>query len=57
MTIYRSIARQHPSIGYLTPDDEHNGHGDPLRQARRGGLPAAPAAPLTYPHQNKKQQP
>jgi putative transposase len=31
----------HASIGYVTPDDEHEGRGDAIRQARRDGLAAA----------------
>jgi hypothetical protein len=30
--------RLHASIGYVTPDDEHEGRGDALRKARRDGL-------------------
>jgi putative transposase len=31
----------HAAIGYVTPDDEHDGRGDAIRQARRDGLVAA----------------
>ncbi|MGI8530160.1 MAG: hypothetical protein ACR2KO_11860, partial [Geodermatophilaceae bacterium] len=37
---YNSV-RLHAGIGYVTPDDEHHGRGDALRQARRDGLAAA----------------
>jgi putative transposase len=30
--------RLHAGIGYVTPDDEHEGRGEALRQARRDGL-------------------
>src|SRR5688572_23255328 len=33
--------RLHESIGYVTPDDEHEGRGDVLRQARRDGMTKA----------------
>jgi putative transposase len=36
--------RLHEAIGYVTPNDEHNGRGDRIRQARRDGLDAADQA-------------
>ena len=30
--------RLHAAIGYVTPDDEHDGRGDAIRQARQDGL-------------------
>ena len=36
--------RPHEGIGYVTPDDEHEGRGDAIRQARRDGLTAADQA-------------
>ena len=41
-THYNSV-RLHQGIGYVTPDDEHEGRGDQIRQARRDGLRAAGA--------------
>jgi transposase InsO family protein len=38
-----NTVRLHESIGYVTPDDEHNGRGPAIRQARRDGLTAARA--------------
>jgi hypothetical protein len=35
-------------IGYVTPDDEHHGRGDAVRQARRDGLDAARQARIAY---------
>ena len=34
---YNSV-RLHEAIGYVTPNDEHHGKGDQIRQARRHGL-------------------
>lgn len=39
-THYNQI-RLHESIGYVTPDDEHHGRGQAIRDARRAGLNAA----------------
>ena len=36
--------RLHAAIGYVTPDDEHHGRGDAIRQARRHGLARADQA-------------
>jgi len=43
--------RLHAGIGYVTPDDEHAGRGEQIRQARRDGLARARAARLAY-HRN-----
>jgi hypothetical protein len=50
--------RLHAAIGYVTPDDEHAGRGDQIRQARRDGLARARAARLAY-HRtpNNRNQP
>ncbi len=37
---YNSV-RLHAAVGYVTPDDEHTGRGEGIRQARREGLAAA----------------
>lgn len=46
-TEYNSV-RLHAGIGYVTPDDEHHGRGDALRQARLDGLATARLARLAY---------
>ena len=43
-----NTVRLHAGIGYVTPDDEHHGRGDALRQARRDGLDAARQARIAY---------
>jgi putative transposase len=40
--------RLHASIGYVTPDDEHEGRGDAIRRQRRDGLAAARDARIEY---------
>jgi putative transposase len=44
---YNSV-RLHAGIGYVTPDDEHHGRGDAIRQARRDGLVHARQARIAY---------
>jgi len=43
--------RLHAGIGYVTPNDEHEGRGPAIRQARRNGLARARQARLAY-HRN-----
>jgi len=43
-----NTVRLHAGIGYVTPDDEHHGRGDGIRQARRDGLSHAREARITY---------
>jgi putative transposase len=46
--------RLHAGIGYVTPDDEHEGRGPAIRQARREGLRRARQARIDY-HRNRRQ--
>jgi len=39
-----NAVRPPEGIGYVIPDDEHEGRGDAIRQARRDGLTAADQA-------------
>jgi putative transposase len=43
-----NTVRLHAGIGYVTPDDEHNGRGPRIRAARRRGLPHARWARIIY---------
>ncbi|HSS11786.1 MAG TPA: integrase core domain-containing protein [Acidimicrobiales bacterium] len=47
--------RLHAGIGYVTPNDEHEGRGAAIRKAREAGLEAARQRRLTY-HRNQPQQ-
>jgi transposase InsO family protein len=51
-----NTVRLHAGIGYVTPDDEHHGRGDAIRQARREGLAAARAARVAYRQTSRKQE-
>ncbi len=52
-TEYNTI-RLHAGIGYVTPDDEHHGLGDALRQARRDGMLAARQTRIDYRRSHRK---
>jgi transposase InsO family protein len=54
-TEYNTV-RLHQAIGYVTPDDEHHGRGEALRQARRDGLDRARRHRLAY-HRNRMTTP
>ena len=46
--------RLHAGIGYVTPDDEHEGRGPTIRKAREAGLEAARLRRLAY-HRSTRQ--
>jgi len=48
--------RLHEAIGYVTPDDEHQGRGEAIREARRQGLARAHQERLIY-HRRTQTQP
>ena len=47
--------RLHAGIGYVTPDDEHEGRGPGIRKARKDGLDAARKKRIAY-HRLKRQK-
>lgn len=49
--------RLHAGIGYVTPDDEHEGRGPAIRKAREAGLEAARLRRLAYHRRKDKQHP
>ena len=53
---YNTI-RLHAGIGYVTPEDEHHGRGEQLRQARRDGLSAARQNRIDYRRSQQGKQP
>jgi len=52
-----NTVRLHAGIGSLTPDDEHHGRGEGIRQARRDGLAAAREARINYRRTTTEDQP
>ena len=49
--------RLHAGIGYVTPDDEHTGRGEQIRQARTEGLRRAHQQRLDYHRRNHHNNP
>lgn len=52
-----NTVRLHAGIGYVTPDDEHEGRGPAIRKARRDGLDQARQRRLAYHRQQRNQPP
>ena len=50
-----NTVRLHAGIGYVTPDDEHEGRGPEIRNARRAGLHRARRARIAY-HRKQRNQ-
>jgi transposase InsO family protein len=55
-----NTVRLHAAIGYVTPDDEHEGRGPAIRRARRVGLMRARRHRIAYhrlqPHQSQPSE-
>ena len=51
-----NTVRLHSSIGYVTPDDEHQGRGEAIRAARRKGLHDAAQRRLAHHRQRRNNQ-
>lgn len=54
-TEYNTV-RLHAGIGYVTPDDEHEGRGQQIRKLRREGLEAARRARIAYRRQEGHEE-
>jgi hypothetical protein len=50
-----NTARLHAGIGYVTPDDEHEGRGPEIRRARRAGLHRARRHRIAYHRQERNE--
>ena len=50
-----NTVRLHAGIGYVTPDDEHEGRGPQIRRARRVGLMRARRQRIAY-HRLQRHQ-
>ena len=55
-TEYNAV-RLHAAIGYVTPDDEHEGRGDAIRKRRRDGLEMARQQRIDYRRSQAGEQP
>lgn len=49
--------RLHQGIGYVTPNDEHEGRGEAIRKARQAGLEHARHSRLAWHRQHRHNQP
>jgi putative transposase len=52
-----NAVRLHAGIGYVTPNDEHEGRGPAIRKAREAGLEAARLRRLAYHRQQRPSEP
>lgn len=49
--------RLHQGIGYVCPNDEHEGQGEAIRKARQAGLETSRLRRLAWHHQHRHDQP
>jgi len=49
--------RLHAGIGYVTPDDEHEGRGEAIRKARQAGLETSRLRRLAWHRRHRQDQP
>jgi putative transposase len=49
--------RLHAGIGYVTPNDEHEGHGPAIRKARQAGLEQARLQRLAWHREHRQPEP
>ncbi|MGH8940477.1 MAG: integrase core domain-containing protein, partial [Actinomycetes bacterium] len=49
--------RLHQGIGYVTPDDEHEGRGKAIRKARQAGLETSRLRRLAWHRRHRQDQP
>jgi hypothetical protein len=52
-----NTVRLHAGIGYVTPDDEHEGRGPAIRKARQAGLEQARLRRIAYHRANATPDP
>jgi transposase InsO family protein len=52
-----NAVRLHQGIGYVTPNDEHEGRGDAIRKARQAGLETSRQRRLAWHRQHRHHQP
>jgi putative transposase len=52
-----NTVRLHAGIGYVTPDDEHEGRGAAIRKARQAGLEQARLRRIAYHRANPTLNP
>ncbi len=57
LQVQYNTVRLHEAIGYVTPDDEHNGRGPAIRKARRDGLDQARQTRIDYHRQQRHDNP
>ena len=52
-----NAVRLHAGIGYVTPNDEHDGRGEAIRKARQAGLEQSRLRRLAWHRQHRQDRP